>query len=103
MRLDLGQQFQLTGEDVHVETPSDTGPFSSAPQEKAICVDSSNRDNAASLIPTDIAETTPGCNDALELPNKDDPSIITDTKVKGVQIGTHEIKVINFADDTTIS
>ena len=28
--------------------------------------------------------------------------IITDTKVKGVQIGTHEIKIINFADDTTI-
>ena len=28
--------------------------------------------------------------------------IIADTRVKGVQIGTHEIKIINFADDTTI-
>ena len=28
--------------------------------------------------------------------------IIADANVKGVQIGAHEIKVINFADDTTI-
>ena len=28
--------------------------------------------------------------------------IISDTSVKGVQTGTHEIKIINFADDTTI-
>ena len=28
--------------------------------------------------------------------------IISDAHVKGVQIGAHEIKVINFADDTTI-
>ena len=28
--------------------------------------------------------------------------IIADTRVKGVQIGVHQIKVINFADDTTI-
>ena len=29
--------------------------------------------------------------------------IIADARVKGVQIGAHEIKVINFTDDTTIS
>ena len=28
--------------------------------------------------------------------------IIADTIVKGVQIGTHEIKIVNFPDDTTI-
>ena len=28
--------------------------------------------------------------------------IIADTKIKGIQIGSHEIKVVNFADDTTI-
>ena len=28
--------------------------------------------------------------------------IIADTIVKRVQIGTHEIKIVNFADDTTI-
>ena len=28
--------------------------------------------------------------------------IIADTRVKGVQIGTQEIKIVNFADDRTI-
>ena len=28
--------------------------------------------------------------------------IIVDTSVKGMQIGTHEIKIISFADDTII-
>ena len=28
--------------------------------------------------------------------------IIADTKIKGIQIGSHEIKIVNFADDTTI-
>ena len=28
--------------------------------------------------------------------------IIADTKIKGLQIGSHEIKIINFADATTI-
>ena len=65
----------------HVGMSSDTGPCSSAPQEKATCVDSSNRDNAASLIPANIAGTTPGCNDALELPNKEDPSIFSNSEV----------------------
>ena len=25
-----------------------------------------------------------------------------DTRIKGIQIGDHEIKIVNFADDTTI-
>ena len=31
-------------------------------------------------------------------------AIFTDanTKIKGIQIGDHEIKIVNFADDTTI-
>ena len=28
--------------------------------------------------------------------------IIADTRVKGVQRGTQEIKIVNFVDDTTI-
>ena len=40
--------------------------------EKIPYIDSSNRDNAASFVSANNAVTTPGCNDALELPNKDD-------------------------------
>ena len=28
--------------------------------------------------------------------------IDADTRIKGIQIGDHEIKIVNFADDTTI-
>ena len=28
--------------------------------------------------------------------------INTDKMIKGIQIGDHEIKIVNFADDTTI-
>ena len=28
--------------------------------------------------------------------------IYEDTRIKGMQIGDHEIKIVNFADDTTI-
>ena len=28
--------------------------------------------------------------------------INTDKRIKGIQIGDHEIKIVNFADDTTI-
>ena len=28
--------------------------------------------------------------------------IDADTRIKGMQIGDHEIKIVNFADDTTI-
>ena len=61
--------------------PSDTGTCSSALQEKAICVDSPNRHNAASLIPTDVSGTTPGCNDALGPPNKEDPSTFSNSEI----------------------
>ena len=29
--------------------------------------------------------------------------INTDKMIKGIQIGGHEIKIVNYADDTTIS
>ena len=28
--------------------------------------------------------------------------INTDKRIKGIQIGDHDIKIVNFADDTTI-
>ena len=61
--------------------PPVTGPVSSRPLEKTTCVDSSNRDNAASFVSANNTETTPGCNDALEPPNKDDPPILNDVYV----------------------
>ena len=67
--------------DDHVEMPSDTGTCSSALQKKVTCVDSPNRDNAASLIPTDVSGTAPGCNDALGLPNKEDPSTFSNSEI----------------------
>ena len=63
-------------EDISKEVPPDTEPDSSKPSENTTCVDSTSRDNAASFVSADNAETTPGCNDALELPNKDGPAIL---------------------------
>ena len=65
-------------EELHDEVPPETEPDASRPLENTTWVDSSNRDNTASFVSADNAETTPGCNDALELPNKDDPSILND-------------------------
>ena len=63
-------------EDIPDEVPPDIGPNFSASRKEATCAESSNRDKIASFVSTDNAETTPGCNDALELPNKDGPSIV---------------------------
>ena len=63
-------------EDNPDEVPPDKGPNFPSPREEATCADSSNRNKRASFVSTDNAETTPGCNDALELPNKDGPSIV---------------------------
>ena len=38
-------------------------------------------DNAASCVSANNAEITPGCNDALEPSNKDDPPILKDVYV----------------------
>ena len=58
------------------EENPDKGPNFSSPREEATCADSSNRNKIASFVSTNNAETTPGCNDALELPNKDGPSTV---------------------------
>ena len=57
-------------EDIPDQVPSDLGPISSTLPERATCIDGSNRDVAASLVPATDAGTEPGCNDALEPPNK---------------------------------
>ena len=59
-------------EELQNEIPSVTGPVSSKPLEKITRVSGSNRHNAASFVSDNNAETTPGCNDALEPPNRDD-------------------------------
>ena len=59
-----------------MEENPDKGPNFSSPREEATCADSSNRNKIASFVSTNNAETTPGCYDALELPNKDGPSIV---------------------------
>ena len=54
----------------------DKGPNFPSPREKATCAGSSNPNKLASFFSANNAETTAGCNDALELPNKDGPSIV---------------------------
>ena len=61
--------------------PPATEPVSCKPLEKITYVESSNRDNAASLVSAINAVTTPGCNDALGLPNKADPPSLNDIYV----------------------
>ena len=68
-------------EELQNELPPVTGPVSSRPLEETTCVDGSNRNNAASFISAKNAETTLGCNDALEPSNKDDPPILKDVYV----------------------
>ena len=63
-------------EDISEKVPPDTEPDSSKPLEKTTCVDSSNRDIAASFVSANNADTTPGYNDTLELSNKDGPPIL---------------------------
>ena len=58
------------------EDNPDKGPNFPSPREKATCAGSSNPNKLASFVSTNNAETTPGCNDALELPNKDGPSTV---------------------------
>ena len=58
------------------EDNPDKGPNFPSPREKATCAGSSNPNKLASFVSANNAETTPGCNDALELPNKDGPSIV---------------------------
>ena len=63
-------------EDIPDEVPPDIGPNFSAPREETTCTDSSNRDKIACFVSTNNAKTTPSCNDTLELPNKDGPSVV---------------------------
>ena len=58
------------------EDNPDKGPNFSSPREEATCAGSSNRNKIASFVSTNNAETTPGCNDALELPIRDGLSIV---------------------------
>ena len=53
------------------EDNADKGPNFPSPREKATCADSSNRNKVASVVSTNNTETTPGCNDAFEVPKKD--------------------------------
>ena len=68
-------------EELQNDVPPVTGPVSYRPLERTTCVDSSNRKNAASFVSANDPKTTPGCNDALEPPHKDDPQILNDIYV----------------------
>ena len=67
--------------DIPDEIPSELGPFSSTLPERATCVDGSNRDIAASLVPATDAKTEPGCNDALAPPTKVSSSVFSNGDV----------------------
>ena len=68
-------------EELQNEVPPATEPVSCKPLEKITYVESSNHDNAASFVSANNAVTTPGCNDALGLPNKADPPSLNDIYV----------------------
>ena len=57
-------------EDIPDQVPSDLGPILSTLPERATCIDGSNHDIAASLVPATDAGTEPGCNDALAPPKR---------------------------------
>ena len=63
----------------------DKGPNFSSRREEATCADSCKRKKIASFVSANNAETAAGCNDAMELPNKDGRSIVNNVNsVSGI-------------------
>ena len=79
----------------------DIGPNFSAPREEVNCADSSNCNTIASFVSTDNDETTPGGNDALELPNKHSPSIVNNVNSDSVVHASSPISKSNESLETT--
>ena len=77
----LETEVPYSWEELQNEVPPATEPVSCKPLEKITYVKSSNHDNAASFVSANNAVTTPGCNDALGLPNKVDPPSLNDIYV----------------------
>ena len=71
----------VTWDSIPDEVPSDSRPIVPALPEGVTCVDDSNRDNAASLVPAKVTGTKPGCNDALASPNKVNSQIFPNGEV----------------------
>ena len=86
-------------EDNPDKVPPDKGPNFSSPWEEATCAGGSYRNKIDSFI--DNAETTPGCNDALELPNKDGLSIVNNVNSDSVVYASSPISKFNESLEAT--
>ena len=71
----------LGWEEIPDKVPSDSGPILSTLPERVTCIDGSNRNNAASLVPATDTGTESGCNDALAPPNKVNPQVFPNGEV----------------------
>ena len=71
----------VTWEGIPDEVSSDSEPIAPTLPEGVTCIDDSNRDNAASLVPATVTGTEPGCNDALASPNKVNSQIFPNGEV----------------------
>ena len=71
-----------TWEEIPDKVPSDSEHILSALPERDACIDDSNRDNAASLVPAIDTGTEPGCNDALASSNKVNSQVFPNGEVR---------------------